>query len=123
MKCRTCSIALAGLVVAIFSSGLRADDAKPNGDAVAKGPIRQELLAKFDKNGNGKLDANEKAAAKAELAKQKAKGGKDAGMLTADALLKKYDINGDGKLDTTELATMIKDLQARREAHKKKATT
>ena len=66
---------------------------------VAKGKSkahRADILKKFDKNGNGKLDPAEK---KAFLASRKAQ------------ILKKFDKNGDGKLDKAER-------QAMRKAHK-----
>ena len=73
------------LTVAIaFMAGLTlnaADDAKPRGDK-AKGEARRaELMKKFDKNSDGKLDDDEKAAMREELKKQRGNRGKkgDAG--------------------------------------------
>ncbi len=51
-----------------------------------------DVFAKYDKNGNGILDADEKEAV------TKAFG--------TDSDLKKYDLNGDGKLDDAELASI-----------------
>lgn len=68
--------------------------------AVAQGdePARKDLIQKFDKNGDGKLDDGERAKLHADMkAKREA--------MKAD-MLAKYDINKDGKLDKTERAVM-----------------
>ena len=59
-----------------------------------------DVFAKYDKNGNGVLDADEKEAA--------------VKAFSTDADLKKFDLNGDGKLDDAEVASI------RPEAKKKK---
>jgi hypothetical protein len=110
---RTLIVALIGLglvrspklLVADFSTAGQTDPPKA-------AEVRQEPLAKFDKN-----------VVKNEVAKAKKKNAKaDNGQQAAEAILKKYDTNGDGKLDATELAAMIKDLHAKRESKKKAAT-
>ncbi|MEW6303650.1 MAG: hypothetical protein AB1705_09280 [Verrucomicrobiota bacterium] len=68
---------------------VQAQDAK----AEAKKKREEALLKKYDKNGNGKLDPDEKEAQKKD----------------ADAYLKKYDKNGDGKLDDAEKEAAKKD--------------
>ncbi len=55
------------------------------------GPNKAALLQKYDANGDGKLDASERAAMRADF---KAK------------MLAKYDTNKDGKLDASEKAVM-----------------
>ncbi len=65
------------------------------------------ILAKYDKDGDGKLNDEEKAAlqadAKAMMEQKKA------------AFLAKYDKDGDGKLSDEEKAAMKADFQAKRE--------
>ena len=75
-------------------------EAKPSGpqDAGAK---RAEMLKKYDKNGDGKLDAEEAAAYKKD---------RDA------ELLKKYDKNGDGKIDAEERQVAQEDIKKQRQA-------
>jgi hypothetical protein len=62
--------------------------------AEAGGRDKQELLHKFDKNGDGKLDDAERADKKAAFAARRAEH------------LAKYDIDKDGKLDDAERAAM-----------------
>ena len=75
--------------------------------------LRAMLLQRFDKNGDGKLDADELTAARAVLS-----GGTDRRALTPQqiavggsgplfglrALLQRFDRNGDGVFDAAELA-------------------
>ena len=62
------------------------------------GPAKKELLDKFDKNGDGKLDDAERADMKAAFAAKRAEHHKE--MLTT------WDTNKDGKLDDAERAAM-----------------
>jgi Ca2+-binding EF-hand superfamily protein len=64
----------------------------------AKPAQMAELLKKYDKNGNGKIDDAEEEAIRADRAK--AAEAKRAAVQAE--LLKKYDKNGDGKIDNTE---------------------
>jgi hypothetical protein len=59
---------------------------------------KQELLQKFDKNGDGKLDDAERADMKAAFAARRAEHHKE--------MLAQYDTNKDGKLDDAERAAM-----------------
>jgi Ca2+-binding EF-hand superfamily protein len=62
---------------------------------------RQTLIQKFDTNGDGKLDDNERAQMKAAFAAKRAERQKEA--------LAKYDTNKDGQLDATERKAMRDD--------------
>lgn len=65
----------------------------------ASGPAsRAELIQKFDKNGDGKLDDAERADMKAAFAARRAEHKKE--------MLAKYDTNHDGALDAGERAAM-----------------
>ena len=66
------------------------------GGAGPDGPDKAALIKKYDVNGDGKLDAAEKAAMRADF---KAK------------MLAKYDTNKDGKLDASEKAVMRDERQ------------
>ena len=75
--------------------------------AFAKKPKREapaSSFSKYDKNGNGVLDPEEKEAIKAALA--------------TDSDLKKYDTNSDGKLDENEIAA-IKPTEAGKKKKKR----
>jgi Ca2+-binding EF-hand superfamily protein len=61
------------------------------------GQHKQEMLQRFDKDGDGKLNDEEKAAAKAAMQQRQ-------GDMREEAL-KRFDANGDGKLDDAERAT------------------
>ena len=78
-------------IAALLALALAAPSAyakKPKGDKKGGG----DVFSRYDKNGNGVLDPDEKEAIK------KAFG--------TDPDLKKYDTNGDGKLDDNEIAAI-----------------
>lgn len=73
--------------------------------------FRQRALQKFDKNGNGQLDPDEREAAKEAMQKRREQGGgKGLGGQGArdperrQKFLEKFDKDGDGKLSETERA-------------------
>lgn len=74
-------------------------------DAKAEGKKKAEeaALKKYDKNANGKLDDDEKAAMKKDREEQ----------------MKKWDKNGDGKLDDAEKAAMKEGTKKKGEGKKK----
>jgi hypothetical protein len=83
---------------------------------------RQKVLQKFDKNGNGQLDPDEREAAKEAMQKRRQQGGGKGpgGQGGRDPerrqkLLAKFDSDGDGKLSETERAA-AKNARAKREA-------
>src|SRR5262245_52195488 len=87
------------LSLGLSLSGLLARAA--DGDAKPGAPRGQsEILKKYDKNGDGKLDEEERAAARKDREQE---------------MLKKYDKNGDGKLDDTERQAMRDEIRKQRE--------
>jgi Ca2+-binding EF-hand superfamily protein len=70
------------------------------------GSKHEEMLKKYDTNGDGKLDDAEKAQMKADREARFAEKKKE--------MLAKYDANGDGKLDDGERAQMRADMAAER---------
>jgi hypothetical protein len=95
------SIAIVALTLGLgaFVAGAADGEAKPK-----QGPPIPEWAKQFDKNGDGKLDQEERnAATKARR----------------DEMLKKYDKNGDGKLDPDEQKAMNEE--RRKEAATRKA--
>ncbi len=91
---------LLGVAFCLITSGVRAEGAeKP-----AEKPVPPGVLKKFDKDGDGKLSDEEKAAWKAARDGEK------------KAMLEKYDADKDGKLSDEEKAAA----KAEREKGKKK---
>ncbi len=76
------------------------DGAGTNG---VKGGRREEVLKRFDKDGDGKLDPSERAALRTAL-KERLQAGKGRPKEGRALLLKKFDRDGDGKLDMEERA-------------------
>jgi hypothetical protein len=82
--------------------------------------LRQRVLQKFDKNGNGQMDPDEKEAAKEAMQNRREQGGgKGPGRQGGpdperrQKLLEKFDTDGDGKLSETEKAA-AKEARAKR---------
>jgi Ca2+-binding EF-hand superfamily protein len=85
-----------------------------------KHPKRQELLKKYDKNGDGRLDDDELAAARTEMRK----AGGDGTMKgeRQKKMLKEFDKDGDGKLNDAERAQAEKAIeQFRQNGEKRRA--
>lgn len=91
--------------LALTAGSLLAEDTATPAPAAstetAKHPkAREEMLKRFDANGDGKLDETERAAARAAHPK--------AGKKAEQRLLERFDANKDGKLDETEMAAAKK---------------
>ena len=93
-------LAITALSLGILAAQAADDQPNPTApsDAAAK---RAEMVKKYDKNGDGRLDAEESAAYKKD---------RDAEML------KKYDKNGDGKIDPAERQVAQEDIKKQRQA-------
>lgn len=81
-------------------------------DQAQRAERRQKLLEKFDKNGNGQLDPDEKEAAKQAMQNRREQGGGGKGPGGRGGqdperrrkFMEKFDTDGDGKLSDTERA-------------------
>jgi hypothetical protein len=103
-----------------LASGLLAEEAKPNASApipktatdspMMKPTLAEEILKRFDKNGDGKLDEDEQAEAhevmlKEQMGREAAKtAGPDGGQQYRAKMLEMFDKNHDGRLDDDERA-------------------
>ena len=113
----------ASLVFVLAAGQVQADPGqkgKPGGPA-GKGPgMREEALKHFDKDGDGKLNEQERGAARQAM-QAKGQPGKGAPGIGGagkgngpgngpghEAILKHFDKNGDGKLDEQERAAAMK---------------
>jgi Ca2+-binding EF-hand superfamily protein len=98
---KTTTIMMAGVAVVLVCS---AQAKKPGKD----GPRRElppEIIKRFDKDGDGKLNKEEMAAAKAAR-EERMKAQKEE-------MLKKFDKDGDGKLSEEERKAMHEELKKR----------
>ncbi len=105
--------------------------AAPKQDHAGRDARRQQLLARFDANGNGQLDPEEREAArKAMQALKQKRGGKGkpdggkgqanggqgqvgpGGQAWREQLLARFDANGNGQLDPEEREAARKAMQA-----------
>ncbi len=122
---KTSSVSLALFTAALFAISVRAQtemsatatatEAKPKpetqSEAGSNQQRREELIKRFDKNGDGKLDEEEKAAAHQAMRLQ---GGGPRGLAgtnperIAAEVLKRFDRDGDGKLNEAELGEALK---------------
>ena len=82
----------------------------------------KKMLERFDKDGDGKLSEEERAAARAEMQKRREAGGlKGNGAEKRAEMLKKFDKDGDGKLSDDERAAMREAMKGKDGKPKKKA--
>lgn len=82
---------------------------------------RAEAMRQFDKDGDGKLNPEERKAMREVRGARRGQDGnrprRRDGVQDAErrqAILKRFDANGDGKLDDAEKATLRKAMEARR---------
>lgn len=92
---------------------------RPGGHRGPSGPMPKEMIAKFDKDGDGKLNAEERKAAmdarKTDMLKKYDKDGdgKLSGEERKAAMIKKFDKDGDGKLNDDEKQAMREEMRKR----------
>ena len=70
------------------------------------GRIREEILKRFDKDGDGKLSDSERAEFKKARAERRENGGpgRPVGERMREEIIKRFDKDGDGKLNDAERA-------------------
>ena len=101
--------------------GARPDTTRPASPRPGGAPLRGgEFMRRFDKDGNGKLDETERAAARAAFAARQNSAGyppvepkPDKGRVNKQELLKEFDADGDGKLTGDERAAARKAFEER----------
>jgi hypothetical protein len=111
---KSVALAIASLVLA--AGAAHAQPADPYGGPVPAParqmrpmtPLRAALIARFDRNGDGRLEPNERrAAARAlrKLARRLDRGARRQAMREQrlGAVIQRYDLNGDGNVDQSEM--------------------
>ncbi len=78
---------------------------EPKKPGLGQGQGREQMIKRFDKNGNGQLDPDEMQAAREAMQKLGGgQGGKPGqGMPNREEMIKKFDKNGNGQLDPDEM--------------------
>jgi len=99
-------IAVCTAVLALPLTARAAPDKNPDREA-----RRAAMLKKFDANGNGQLDPEEREKMREEMAKGE---GRDPERMKK--MLERFDKDGDGKLSEEERAAARAEMQKRREA-------
>ena len=120
------TLAILGLANA-FAAEREKPGRRPGGPQVAPAPdrpSRADLLKKFDKDGDGKLNKEEQAALREEFSKNRDQGGRPSrgggDRKPPPQILEKFDKDGDGKLSKEEQGAMREEFAKRRaEAMKK----
>ncbi len=102
---------LVAVIVALSVPSLAAAAPEGKPDAAAR---KEAMLKKFDKDGDGKLSEEERAAMRAEIQKRRGEGGKGPNPERRAEMMKKFDKDGDGKLSEEERAAMRTEMQKRR---------
>ena len=91
------------LTVFSLAFGLTAKPEKGSKGDRSGRPSREEMMKKFDKDGDGKLSDDEKAEIRKAMANRKPPA----------HILEKFDKDGDGKLSDDEKAEIRKEMMAR----------
>jgi hypothetical protein len=82
------------------------------------------MIERFDANGNGRLDPEERERAREQMRSRRGTGATDTqagdrrrgrrGGNRGSALLRRYDTDGDGKLDAAELGRLLREMRGKR---------
>ncbi len=100
---------LTALLLAVPASAQKEKAMTKDGDAMKKS--YKEYIAPYDKNGDGRLDDDEKAAAHAAMREEN-----NVESERKKEILKRFDKDADGKLNAAERAEAEKARQAMEEA-------
>ena len=74
-------------------------------------PGREEMMKRFDADGDGRLNEAERAALRSEMEKRHSK------RPDREKMMKKYDTDGDGQLSEEERSALRADMEKRRGKH------
>lgn len=102
--------------VAYSQPASTSDSAKPQIDIQSK----IQLMKQFDKDGDGRLNAEERKAA-IEALKNKSVNLNEIRQKHVDDIMQKFDKDGDSKLDKTELASFLEEQRKILDRHRRGA--
>ena len=95
------------LVIALvlgIAGGIAHADAPPRR---ASGPLRQALMARFDRNHDGRLEPRERRQAARAL--RKLANRLEQRQSRRQALIERYDLDGDGRVGPREVPPAVRD--------------
>ena len=92
------------IATAALSLGLNSSSARAQANPQVPRQNFQELIKRFDRDGDGRLNEQERQLLQQEMQKRSAPD--NATRPSREEILKKYDRNGDGRLDAQELAAL-----------------
>ena len=91
------------MTIPLFISATLLGTSDPTGDIKPPGfPIRDQIVKRFDIDGDGKLNMDERSTMRKKMQGKK------------EELMQKFDANGDGILDNEERTTIRKAFQKRK---------
>lgn len=97
---------------------------KPNPEMKGPKPGPEEMIRRFDVDGDGQLSEAEKAAMHQAMQKKRGQRGRSGGPQgerpSREEMLKRFDTDGDGVLSETERDAMREERDSRREANMKR---
>jgi hypothetical protein len=115
---------VAGLVVALIGTAslATAEQEKQCKKCGNKGqgerPSREQMMQRFDTDGDGQLSESERTALQEEMGKRK--GGHPGGERPSrEEVMKRFDADGDGQLSESERASLHKAFEERRRKQNK----
>jgi hypothetical protein len=108
-------IAMAGAVTVASAQGEGGQDGRKRPQPLSA----EEMIKKFDKDGDSKLSQSELKSLISEMKSRRPQGregmnGRGGGGFSREEMLKKYDADGDGKLSAEERTKMMEDLRSKR---------
>src|SRR4051812_2981955 len=94
------------LIVGLLSSVAAADDGAPPPPQQRQARLRELIVERFDRDGDGRLDPRERRQAARALRRMANRLGKRGANRRAK-LIQKYDLDGDGNLGPGELPPRV----------------
>ena len=96
------------VATAVVSFGIGQPAAQAQAKPQAQRPNFQELIKRFDRDGDGRLNEQERRLAQEEMRKRSPQA--NANRPSREEIIKRFDKNGDGRLDAGELATLRREM-------------